>query len=261
MSHNPFDLAHSSSNAFMSRDLKETLKCLDYLTSIKGIGVITASPGMGKSYALKCFVEKLNTNINTIVYINMETLTVSDFYYQLCDHLGLVGTTKRSKMFKDLQERIQYLCKEARKPLTLILDEAQELSHSIIKELQFLRNFEYDTFSCYSLILSGEPSLLNVLRRSVLESFRQRISVHYSFSGLSEQEVHEYLSQKFTEASASISLMDEQAISAVIQNTKGIPRKIDSLMVDALAIGSALNKNVIDSEVIFQASNASILTN
>ena len=44
-------------------DPTEMINRLDYLKDIRGIGVFTARPGMGKSYALRCFASSLNPNL------------------------------------------------------------------------------------------------------------------------------------------------------------------------------------------------------
>ena len=53
---NPFDKQQlKEKDHFISRDFTEMTNRLNYLKDIRGIGVFTARPGMGKSYALRCF--------------------------------------------------------------------------------------------------------------------------------------------------------------------------------------------------------------
>ena len=60
---NPFDKQQlSEKDCFKSHDFTEMISRLDYLKDIHGIGLFTASPGMGKSYALRCFAKSLNPN-------------------------------------------------------------------------------------------------------------------------------------------------------------------------------------------------------
>jgi type II secretory pathway predicted ATPase ExeA len=49
LTHNPFE-KHSlkEKDCFLSNDNREMTNRLDYLKDIRGIGVFTASPGMGK---------------------------------------------------------------------------------------------------------------------------------------------------------------------------------------------------------------------
>lgn len=64
LSFNPFDKqAIREKDRFLSADLKEMTARLDYLKDTRGIGVFTASPGMGKSFALRCFAAGLNPSL------------------------------------------------------------------------------------------------------------------------------------------------------------------------------------------------------
>lgn len=66
---NPFDKqCLSEKDCFESRDFKEMTSRLQYLKEVRGIGVFTARPGMGKSYALRCFAKSLNPNLTHMAY-------------------------------------------------------------------------------------------------------------------------------------------------------------------------------------------------
>ena len=81
-------------------------------------------------------------------------------------------------------------------------------------------------------------------------SLRQRITVHYNYSGLSDGEVSKYILHKIQLASASGTIIDPSALAAAHSFTQGNPRLIDNLMTDALTIGAQQDKKVIDAEVI-----------
>ena len=74
---------------FISRDFTEMTNWLNYLKDISGIGVFTARPGMGKSYALRCFAASLNPSLFHMEYLCLSTISVADFYKQLCFILGV----------------------------------------------------------------------------------------------------------------------------------------------------------------------------
>ena len=61
MKYNPFAKEQAGGGGyFTSRDHKEMLSRLNYLKDIRGIGVFTAQPGMGKTCSLRCFMQALN---------------------------------------------------------------------------------------------------------------------------------------------------------------------------------------------------------
>ncbi len=113
-----------------------------------------------------------------------------------------------------------------------------------------LMNYGYDSLNCFTLILCGEPHLNSTLKKPVHEALRQRITVHYNFSGLSDSEVAQYVLHKIACAGGAASIIDQAALSAVHSHSQGSPRLVDNLMTDALTLGAQMDKKVIDTDVI-----------
>lgn len=248
---NPFDKQNvTSANRFESRDFLEVQGRIQFLCKTRGIGLFTARPGMGKTFALRYFTENLKPGLNTVAYMQLTTVSVNEFYKQLCALLGLDTCGGKVRLFKAAKEEIYYRYKEKKKPLILIIDEAQYLSTSILTDLKMLMNYNYDSINCFTLILCGESRLNSTLRSPVHEALAQRIMVNYEFQGLREDEISEYVLHKIRTANGSTEIIDESGLSALNSLSQSNPRIIDNLMYDALLIGYQLKKNVIDSEVI-----------
>lgn len=261
LSFNPFDKQMvREKDRFRSRDMTEMTQRLEYLKDARGIGVFTARPGMGKSFCLRCFAGSLNPNLYHMEYICLSTISVMEFYRQFCAVLGIGDKGGKPGMFKAIQEQVWYLYKEKRQPLLLAVDEAQYLSTGIFNDIKMLMNYNYDSVNCFTLILSGETVLNNILCKPIHESLRQRITVHYNFNGLSDQEVEQYVLHKLACAGGSGDIIDKAALCAIHSHSQGNPRIIDNLMTDALALGEQLEKKAIDAEVILGAvSNQNLI--
>lgn len=255
LSFNPFDKSISEKDCFTSDDHKQMISRLNYLKDVRGIGVFTAPPGMGKSYALRCFAKELNPNLYQMVYICLSTISVSEFYRQFCTMLGIDAGGRKTDMFKAIQDRVYYLLKEKRKTLLVAVDESQYLSSAIFRDIKMLMNVNYDSLNCFALILVGEPYLNNILEKPVHESLKQRITVHYNYQGLSAQETADYIYHKIDAAGGARSIIDDAAVNAIAGFCQGTPRLIDNLMTDALTLGAQLKKQSIDAETIVAASN------
>ncbi len=260
ISHNPFDKQTlREESCFESEDHNIMMNRLNYLKETRGIGVFTAPPGMGKSYSLRCFEHSLNKNLYQMKYICLSTVSVTDFYKEFCNELGIEPKGGKTIMFKAIQDRLYYLYKDKKQPVILAIDEAQYLSNGILQDLKMLMNFKYDSLNCFTLILSGEPVLNHTLERPAHEALRQRITVHYTFRGLNPDEICSYIKHKITVAGGSESIISADALSALSGYCKGNPRIIDNVMTTALKAGYQLKKNVIDSEVILAAVNEQTL--
>ena len=253
---NPFDKQSlKERDHFESSDFKEMTSRLNYLKDVRGIGVFTARPGMGKTFVLRCFAAGLNPNLYHMAYICLSTVGVTDFYKEFCGILGVSQKGSKPALFKAIQEQIYYLYKEKRQPLILAIDEAQELSTSILNDLKMIMNFRYDSLNCFTLILVGESQLNIKLSLPIHEAIRQRITVHYDFKGLTADEIPAYVRHKVHVAGGADSIIDDAAMASVHSLSQGNPRVIDTLMTDALTIGAQMDKKVIDAEVIMAAAN------
>ena len=255
-SKNPFDKQSvSEKDAFLSKDHKEMTSRLAYLKTIRGIGVFTSGPGFGKTYGLRCFAKSLDRNLHEAAYVCLSTVSLTNFYRQFCMALGLDALHGKPAMFRAIQERLFHLFKEKKKPLFLILDEAHELSAAILTELKMIMNYDYDSLNCFTLVLAGEPHLNNILEKPIHEALRQRIAIHYSFSGLSDTETEQYVLHKLRIAGAAESILGTDTLPAIIGYARGCPRLLDNLMNEALMLGAQLGKTCLDAEVMMAAAN------
>jgi type II secretory pathway predicted ATPase ExeA len=161
----------------------------------------------------------------------------------------------KQAMFRAIQDRVYHLFKERKKPFTLIFDEAHELSDVILKDLKMLMNFNYDSLNCFTLVLAGEPHLNRTLEKAVHESLRQRVVIHYGFSGLSDDETEQYIIHKLRVAGATESILGIGTLPAVIGFAKGCPRLLDNIMNEALKLGAQLKMPSLDTDTIMAAAN------
>lgn len=256
LSFNPFDKQQvKEADAFQSEDYKQMTSRLNYVTTARGIALFTAHPGKGKTFCMRCFAKNLNPNLARMEYIPLSTITVSEFYKELCTRLGVSDKGGKPGRFRAIQGQIHYLYREKRQPLILAIDEAQFLSTSILNDLKMLMNQNYDSVNCFTLILCGESYLNHILSKQMHEALRQRITVHYDFQGLSDDEAVKYIIHKLNCAGSSKAIIEEPALLAVAGHSRGNPRVIDSIMTDALNIGVQQDKKCIDTEVIIAAVN------
>ena len=255
-SKNPFDKQSlAEKDAFPSKDHKEMTSMLSYLNKIRGIGVFTSGPGFGKTYALRCFTKGLDRNLNDIAYMPLSTVGVADFYRLFCAALGIEAPYGKAAMFRAIQERLYHLFKEKRKPLLLILDEAQKLSTDILNDLKMIMNHEFDSLNCFTLALVGENRLNNTLEKPVHEALRQRIVISYTFEGLSEAETELYIIHKLQIAGVPASVLGEGTLPAISGYARGCPRLVDNLMNQAFLLGAQLEKPSLDTSLIMAAVN------
>ncbi|MCB6202681.1 hypothetical protein [Extibacter muris] len=72
------------------------------------------------TYALRCFMNGLNPNQYQTAYISLSTISVTEFYQEFCEVLGLEPLGNKTGMFRAIQERMYYLYREKKHPLILV---------------------------------------------------------------------------------------------------------------------------------------------
>ena len=172
MASNPFSKELASSDAHATQDLAQVHKRLDHLARTGGIGLVTADPGTGKTFAVRAWADKLNPNTTRLVYICMSTVTNMEFYRQLCCGFGLEPYFKKSDMYRDIQACIRNLADERGMRVVVVVDEAQYLHSSVLRDLQMLVNFDMDSRDLMALVLVGHSVLCQYLSRQPYESLR-----------------------------------------------------------------------------------------
>lgn len=252
---NPFDKETDTKYAFETNDLKILNNRLEFIKEHRGMALITGYPGLGKTYAIRNFINKLNTNLYKPVYICMSTLTVMGFYRELCYELGIEPSTKKIDMFKDIQERIINLVRDKKINVIIVIDEAQYLSTNILNDLSLLFNFEMDSKNYASLILVGQPVLNNVLNRNTFEALRQRITISYNLSGITKDELFEYIKTRIASAHGNEGIFNNQSIESIYSSCNGSIRVANNIITKCLIIASSKDKNIIDNDIVIEAYN------
>ena len=115
-------------------------------------------------------------------------------------------------------------------------------------------NFEHDSIDVFTLILTGEPLLAsNIQNKEKLDALRQRVTHHYNFIGLSDDEIAAYVTHKLAFAGGSDVLVDDAAMKLLCESSQGISRTIDHIMSYALTWGIQMHHHTIDTEVMQRA--------
>jgi general secretion pathway protein A len=139
----------------------------------------------------------------------------------------------------------------------LIIDEAQNLPLKTIEAIRMLSNLESESHHLLQIILIGQPELKNKLRRKELKQFAQRVTVYCHLGGLSEEEVKEYIHHRLRVAGAeNVDLFNKEAVEAVYEYSRGIPRIINILCDTALLYGYADERKTVDRKVIVDVVKA-----
>lgn len=253
MEFNPFDKEQKGSDFYQGNDFLEANRRLEHLRHVKGIGLFTGPPGFGKTCAIRNFVGCLNKNLYQVVYIQLTTVSVNDFYRDLSLSLGLEPRYRKIDNFKQIQSRISTLHREQRVTPVFWIDEVQYLHHSILADLKLLMNFEMDSRNYAIMILSGLPAIISTLSMRVHEALYQRIVINYTFNGLTQTEAISYIQSRLELCGVTRPIMEEAVYEVIGSYGNGSVRKLDNLMHKALMAGCSKHIERLDSETTMGA--------
>lgn len=251
---NPF-LKNSKQVLFKGKEYNEADFRLGYLAKTKGFGLLTGSPGRGKTTVVRNWAASLNPSLYKVVYTSLSTVTVNDFYRNLATSLGAQAAYRKSENFHSIQGEITRLALDKKKTPVIIIDEANHVRNEILNDLKIIFNFEMDSKDRAVLLLVGQPQINDTLQLSVHEPLRQRIIMNYNMEGLTKSEGHEYISQKLKGAGCTSDIFEDSAIEAILNAADGTARLISKLCNGALNIGESRNQNIINADIAMQAVN------
>jgi general secretion pathway protein A len=171
----------------------------------------------------------------------------------LADRLGMPhGAGSKSKFLlafeKDLAARHQ-----AGGLTSIVIDEAQSLTHQLFEELRLLANLETATAKLVNLILVGQPELADRLNDPSLRQLKQRVVLRCALEPLELRSTASYIAARLQVAGgAPRDIFTKDAIVAIYEASHGIPRTIGVVCENALLAGFAAQKKPIDAAVVHE---------
>jgi len=251
----PFDKNLKTQETLDTESLKECTARLDYIKRRGGILLLTGDPGVGKTLALRRYVDSLNENLFKPYYTPLSTLSRADLLYHINRLLGLPPRLSKSAVYGQIQKALLESKESSGKTVFLLIDEAHLLQTGPLEELRLLTNFKMDSYDPFVLVLSGQSDLRRTLEFAVLEPLNQRIAIRYHMPGLSPQETKLYVTHHLKLAGAKEPLLDDPALEAVHQVSFGIPRKIGTLVEQALTFAMFDHKRTVTAEMVLKVKN------
>jgi general secretion pathway protein A len=251
----PFDKHIKTQEILDTEPFKECKARLDYIKRRGGILLLTGDPGVGKTLALRRYVDSLNENLFKPYYTPLSTLSRTDLLCHLNRLLGLPPRLSKSAIYGQIQRTLLESKENSGKTVLLIIDEAHLLQTGPLEELRLLTNFKMDSYDPFILILSGQSDLRRMMEFAVMEPFNQRIAIRYHMPGLHPEETKLYVTHHLKLAGSKEPLLDEHAIEAVHQVSFGIPRKIGTVVEQALTYAMFDQKHTVTPEMVLKVKN------
>lgn len=255
---NPFSLSPDARYLFLSEQHRDALNCLIYgIKEKKGFVLISGDIGTGKTTICRSLINSLDDSVETALIFNT-AISDLELLETVLNEYGI--DFKRESMTRKnyIDVLNDFLLKNyaAGKAAVLLIDEAQNLSHSVLEQIRMLSNLETETEKLIQIILIGQPELNNTLMLPALRQLNERITVRYDLKPLSSPEVLEYIQHRLKVAQGPGSLKFTKGAYNLIYNfTEGIPRRINALCDRSLLIAYTKNVSKINRKIVNLAAH------
>jgi general secretion pathway protein A len=281
---NPFSLTPDPHYLYLSRHHKEAFDSLVYgINERKGFIVITGGIGTGKTTLCRALLGTLEPSTKAALVFNayisdMELLrtinqefgieerepgqskkdntdNLNQFILETFSKGSEESLPDRSK--KDHIDNLNQFLLETFSTggnAVLLIDEAQNLSHTVLEEIRMLSNLETEKEKLVQIVLVGQLELREILSSPALKQLDERIMVRYDLKPLDRQDVQGYIEHRLVVAGGKGNLrFTKGAMGAVYAYSKGNPRRINGLCDRALLIAYSKNEFTVSKKTIQKA--------
>ena len=248
----PFGVTPDPKYLYASASHREALASLLYgLQSGLGFVSLIAKPGMGKTTLLFEVLTRLR-DTRTTVFIFQTISTPMDLLRAILIDLGVKEVRESIVDLQTQLNRVLLTQCSARKPVVVVIDEAQNLNDSVLETVRMLSNFETASQKLMQIILAGQPQLGEKLMAPDLLQLRQRISIFAHLTPLSISETAAYIHHRLKLAGfeSGEPIFSTSAVALIARHSGGIPRNINNLCFNAMSLAFALKRSQIDSEIV-----------
>ena len=224
----------------------EAVARIDWCISERALGVITGEVGAGKTVAVRAALANLDSSRHTVIYLGNPAVGGRGLYGGIVTALGGVPRFHKAALIPQTMDLLAAEEHERGRTSVLVLDEGHLLSADQLEELRLLSNSELDSHSPFACLLIGQPTLRRRIKLGTFAALDQRIALRYAMNGMTDKETASYVSHHLALAGRSDTLFSDDALALIHQVSRGLPRAVNNLAIQALVAAYASNKAIVD---------------
>jgi general secretion pathway protein A len=249
---NPFNVNPDPRFLFLTKEIEEALTGLMYgIQTRKGFITLTGEVGTGKTTLINRLLDWLHHRRARTAFLFNSRMNSSQLFDFVLAEFEIVCESKSKS--SQLMKLNSWLLERYRagETVTLIIDEAQNLTFPVLEEIRLLTNLETSTEKLLQIVLSGQPELEEKLKLPQLRQLRQRIMLRCHTSAFNKEQTAEYIRERLRIAGAnSEPIFSPKAIDTVHLYSLGIPRVINLLCEHSLVNAFAEHQRPVLPETV-----------
>ncbi|HUY61190.1 MAG TPA: AAA family ATPase [Candidatus Dormibacteraeota bacterium] len=241
----PFGRDLAPSMLFTARAHAEAVARIRWLVNEGPLGVLTGEVGAGKTIAVRAAMSALDHR-HAVIYLGNPAVGVRGYYRQIVSTLGGIPPYQSSALIAAAVDRLQTEGVERGRRVVVICDEAHLLATGQLEELRFLLSAEMDSRALFSCLLVGQPTLRRRLKLGAYAALDQRVALRYHLDGMDATETVAYVQHHLALAGRKDPLFSDDALALIHQTSRGLPRAVNNLAIQALIAAFADGKAIVD---------------
>lgn len=246
----PFQITTDPKFLWLGEKHKEALATLKYgIIENKGFLLLTGDVGTGKTVLIHGLVKIIDISA-IVATIPDPGLSSMDFFNFLAEEFKMNRRFETKGAFLIHLKHFLYKASASDKKVLLVIDEAQRLNHELLEQIRLLSNIEMDNRKLITIFFVGQSEFNRILSEERNKAVRQRITVSYHISPLTEPETREYIKHRLKVAGGENEIFKPEALHKIYAFSHGYPRLINIICDHALLTGYSAGKKAIDADVI-----------
>jgi general secretion pathway protein A len=247
----PFGVTPDPRYLYQSAVHREALASLVYgIETELGFTSLIAEPGMGKTTLLYYLLSRYRANART-AFVFETQCNSRELLQHVFAEFEISTNTNDQVILRNRFKEFLVMQARARKRVLIIFDEAQNLSNQVLETVRLLSNFETSQAKLLHILLTGQPQLADKLARPELQQLRQRIAMFTRLAPFTLADTKAYIEHRLATAGYSgPALFTPDGYELITAETRGIPREINRMCFNALSLGCALQKKILDAQVL-----------
>lgn len=224
----------------------EAVARITWCVNEAALGVITGEVGSGKTVAVRAATANLDSSRHTIIYLGNPAVGARGLYAAIITALGDTPRFHKAALIPQATDALAAEEHERGRRVVVVVDEAHLLGADQLEELRLLTNAEMDSHSPFACLLIGQPTLRRRIKLGAFAALDQRIALRFAVPGMTLEETASYTRHHLGLAGRSDTLFSDDAIALIHQTSRGLPRAVNNLAVQALDAAYADNKAIVD---------------
>jgi type II secretory pathway predicted ATPase ExeA len=199
----------------------EAVARIGWCITERRIGVITGEVGTGKTVAVRAALSTLDASRHTVIYLPNPTIGVRGIHHHIVQALGGQPLVHHATLVPQTADALANEHAERGRVPVVVIDEAHLLDHLQLESLRMDEN--------------GHAAALD-----------QRIGLRYAMGPMTSEETGSYLRHHLALAGRSDTLFSDDATALIHQTSRGYPRAVNNLALQALVAAFAEDKTIVD---------------